>query len=312
MQRIERHSVDEDRIVRALDDFHERVRDHYIGLRDGSGLKAMRTMALDLHGHVAARSVADPALGSDRSFTQEVLTTAAEAYFGVLSLGICPEGDFDVPFPLVAGRLTNLADNSEDNVDYECGIDLAPGPDAWVEAFTMLVVSGHIWESSRVFGPMLRGDHAPEIRDGVPGSWLEPDLDPADLAQMDALCVYLNDTFPRHPCPVLCKPGAEERGQAARGLDAVGELGPEQRLLRVLLEDDQSAFERALAEHLESHRELMEADADAVPGTLLPVGVIALAALAVQVHGWKLAITSDYLPSALLHAPEGAPEVAAL
>ncbi|MFE0265732.1 immunity 49 family protein [Nocardiopsis alba] len=103
---------------------------------------------------------------------------------------------------------------------------------------------------------------------------------------------------------MLCKPSPEERGQAARKLDAIGELGPEQRLLRVLLEDDRPAFERALVEHLTRHRELMEADENAAPASLLPVGLIALAALAVQAHGWKLNVGSDYLPQVLLHAPE--------
>ncbi len=48
----------------------------------------------------------------------------------------------------------------------------------------------------------------------------------------------------------------------------------------------------------------MEVDENATPASLLPIGVIALAALAVQTHGWELNITSDYLPQVLLHAPE--------
>ncbi|MET9711693.1 Imm49 family immunity protein [Nocardiopsis alba] len=63
-------------------------------------------------------------------------------------------------------------------------------------------------------------------------------------------------------------------------------------------------FERALVEHLTRHRELMETDENATAASLLPVGVIALAALAVQTHGWELNITSDYLLQVLLHAPE--------
>lgn len=35
----------------------------------------------------------------------------------------------------------------------------------------------------------------------------------------------------------------------------------------------------------------------------------ALAALAVQVHGWELRIRSGYLLEGLLRAPEGAPQV---
>ncbi|SOE33502.1 Immunity protein 49 [Streptomyces sp. OK228] len=34
----------------------------------------------------------------------------------------------------------------------------------------------------------------------------------------------------------------------------------------------------------------------------MPLGAIALAALAVQVHGWNLRIKSGYLPASLLNA----------
>ncbi|MCP3770953.1 immunity 49 family protein [Streptomyces sp. MAR25Y5] len=42
------------------------------------------------------------------------------------------------------------------------------------------------------------------------------------------------------------------------------------------------------------------------PRSLLPQEIIALAALAVQVHGWDLRVRSACLPSALLDAPEDA------
>ncbi|WP_275937181.1 Imm49 family immunity protein [Streptosporangium subroseum] len=45
------------------------------------------------------------------------------------------------------------------------------------------------------------------------------------------------------------------------------------------------------------------------PRSLLPIGMIALAALAVRVHGWEPGIRSGYLPEGLLHVPEGAPQV---
>ncbi|MFW5417723.1 immunity 49 family protein [Nocardiopsis sp. CNT-189] len=314
MQRIERHGVGEDRITRALADIEKRADRHYIGLRyNSSGLQAMRAMGRDLFDHVAARSVEDPALASDPAFTRKVLATAAEACFGALDRSLFPDGDFDIPFPLVYGRLTNMDDDSEENITLEYGIDLAPSPGLWAEAFAMCLVGRVLWEPGRMIGPLLREDFAPQFHEGLPYARMKPEPDPADLAQIDALRIYLNGGGPRpgHPRSVLCRPGAEERARAARGLDSAGGLSPEQRLLRVLLEDDQAAFERALAEHLVRHREAMEADGDAAPGTLLPVGVIALAALAVQAHGWRLEVTSDYLPEALLHAPEGASEVPA-
>ncbi|MFE0265733.1 hypothetical protein [Nocardiopsis alba] len=200
MQRIERHSVDEDRVAQALENIRKRADDHCMGLRYGSsGLRAMLSMGRELYEHVAACSVEDPTLESDRVFTQRVLTTAAETCFGVLSLGVFPEGDFDIPLPLVYDRLTNMAYDPDDNVDLDHAIDLAPGPDTWVETFTMGVVSGLIWDSSRVLGLLLRKDYAPEIRAGLSFSQLNPTLDPADTAQMDALCVYLNEASQQDP-----------------------------------------------------------------------------------------------------------------
>ncbi len=53
---------------------------------------------------------------------------------------------------------------------------------------------------------------------------------------------------------------------------------------------------------LVQHGEGVGADPD--PRTLLPVGALALAALAVQVHGWELGVRSGYLPHDLLGSPD--------
>ncbi len=172
----------------------------------------------------------------------------------------------------------------------------------------MCLVSGVVWEWDRAIGLQLRGDYAPAIRDGVPYSPLESRSDPADLAETDALCGYLTEArghlLSDWPSVTLRKPDLE----AARRLDGLGALTPDQQLLRVLLDDDQRAFERALVDRLVNHRE--SAADGAAPRSLVPVATIALAALAVQVHGWELDIKSGYLPYGLLCAPEGAPRVA--
>ncbi|WP_392957606.1 hypothetical protein [Streptomyces sp. LN245] len=62
----------------------------------------------------------------------------------------------------------------------------------WTDAFAWTMISGLIWDRDRVIGPLLREDYAPAIRDGVPYSKRESVSDPADLAEMDALCGYLN------------------------------------------------------------------------------------------------------------------------
>ncbi|MET9901694.1 Imm49 family immunity protein [Streptomyces sp. NPDC006446] len=177
----------------------------------------------------------------------------------------------------------------------------------WTDAFAWAVISGLIWDRDRVIGPLLREDYAPAIRDGVPYSKRESVSDPADLAEMDALCGYLNVVQGRYPGalpgPVpLGKPDAAERARATEQLDTAGTLTADQRLLRVLLDDDQAAFERALEVRLVAHRESVGAD----PATqsLLPAGAATLAALACLAHGWQLGIRTAYLPEALLTAPQ--------
>ncbi|MFE5487149.1 immunity 49 family protein [Streptomyces sp. NPDC056527] len=260
-------------------------------------------MGDELLDHVAARTLDDPALGLGPS--RKALLTSAACAFGVLELGAFPDGDWEISFPLVNETL------SSDEFSFGHAVDEVPTARTWLDAFGLCLASGVVRERDRVIGLLLREDYAPAIRDGVPYSRLESRSEPADLAEMDALCGYLTPSrghLPRDwPSVTLCMPEAEERAEAARRLDAVGALSPDQRLLRVLLEDDQPAFEEALADRLVRHRESVQADA--APRSLLPVGAIALAALAVQVHGWDLGVTSGYLPEGLVRAPEGAPGV---
>ncbi|MDQ1013639.1 hypothetical protein QFZ43_000188 [Streptomyces afghaniensis] len=125
---------------------------------------------------------------------------------------------------------------------------------------------------------------------------------PAGLAEMDALCRYL--TVVPGPVPgavhgpiPLDKPGPEAGARASSRLDATGTISPDQRLLRILLDDDQPAFEQALAARLLQHRQ----SAGAAPAlcTFLPVRAIAVAALASPVHGWQLSVQFPYLPGSL-------------
>ncbi|WP_307825327.1 Imm49 family immunity protein [Streptomyces sp. M2CJ-2] len=100
----------------------------------------------------------------------------------------------------------------------------------------------------------------------------------------------------------LGKPDAAERARAAEQLDMAGTLTPDQRLLRVLLDDEQAAFEQALQQRLVAHRESV--DVDPAARSLLPVGAVTLAALACLAHGWQLGIRFAYLPEALVSTPQ--------
>lgn len=294
MHEVTRHEVSGQHIAQALDDIRGRTRRRWHWMRyDDPSPKKLQEMRDDLLDYIAARTVADPAL--DES-ARASLRTAAECSLGVLSIGCFPNGDQEILFPLIGEQL------SSEDIAFEDVVEQAPTAQTWLDAFAMCVVSGLVWEWQRVIGLLLRGDYAPAIRDGVPYSKLNSTSDPADLAAMDALCIYLTQSrghLPRDwPTVTLAKPDTEERVGAARQLDAAGYLAPDQRLLRVLLDDDQHAFEQALAARLTEHRESM--GSDPASRTLLPVGALALAALAVQVHGWELGVRSGYLPHGVL------------
>ncbi|MDW8803690.1 immunity 49 family protein [Streptomyces scabiei] len=303
IKEVTRHAVAGRRIEQALEDMWGRSFDQWHEMQYGDMplRRGLRQLGEALADHVAARTVPDPALLTAESRT--ALLTAAECALGVLELGCWPDGDFEVLLPIVSGRLSN------DELHYDERWEPAhPATTArtWIDAFAWCVISGLIWERGRVIGPVLHENCAPAIRDGVPYSKRESVSPPADLAEMDALCGYLTVVHGPRPGALpgpkpLGKPDAATRTRTAGQLDAVGALTPDQQLLRVLLDDDQATFEQALEKRLVAYRE--NAGADPVPRSLLPVGAVALAALASLAHGWELGIRSPYLPESLMREP---------
>ncbi|NNH75971.1 immunity 49 family protein [Nocardia uniformis] len=295
MREVASHRVDEWRMAYALDGISERTRIHWEHWYDGLSLGSLQEMCDGLLDHLAARIAEDPELCSPDSAV--VLRTAAECALGALSLGAFPNGDQEVPLPLIDEMF------SSEVVDYRSLVDQAPTARTWRQVFSLCLISGP-WERDRVIGGLLLVDYAPTIREGVPHSPLESQSDPADIAEMDALCIYLVGPWQPNSSVhgsslVLRKPDADERAEAARQLDAVGPLTSDQQLLRTLLEDDRSTFEHALTTRLTQYRD--NAAVDAPPRSLLPFGTIALVKLAIRVHGWELGIGSNYLPARLLH-----------
>ncbi|WP_369182309.1 immunity 49 family protein [Streptomyces sp. Y1] len=294
---VTRHEVDQERIADALARTRVRANAHWLTISCHElSVEPIRAMAAVLLDHLGALSATGGAL--DGPEARELLRTASECATGVLHLGNFPRGDFSIPFPYLGRTLDSEEHRFGDVLDF--GATAA----TWVEAFALAVVSGHVDEPRRMIGPLFKDDFAPSIHQGLPWSDLTSVSEPADLAEMDALGAYFalvktarSPWMAPAPDP-LQKPPAEERAAAARALDAAGELNPDQRLLRVLLTDDQPAFEQALAARLAEHRD--SAPADAPPRSLLPLGTIALAALAVRAHGWQLGVSSDYLPAVLL------------
>lgn len=310
MRNVTCHQVGEQRLAEALDGIVGRTFSRWHWLRYGSISPAsIRDVADELLDHVAARAVTEPGLDADAG---TVAVTAAECVLGVLSIMCFPGGDQEIRFPLVGERISTDPDDDEfgDGITFEDVVQEAPTARTWLDTFEICVVSGQVWDWERVTGLLLRSDYAPAIRDGVPYNRYTAVSDPADLAAMDALCPYLTEAaghLPRDwPTVPLRKPDAGERAEAARRLDEVGDaLSADQRLLRVLLDDDRHAFEDALAARLTAYRGGVEAEAgDPPPRSLLPLGTLALACLAVQVHGWELGVRSGYLPSGLLGSPD--------
>ncbi|MFJ9041234.1 Imm49 family immunity protein [Streptomyces sp. NPDC102406] len=298
---VTRHSVNRKRLEQSYGDMEERVQERFEDVyhRSYPMREMLAEVGYELLDHVAARSVQDPALTDER--TRLALTTAAECLFGVLEMGCCPDGDWEIPFPLTRTRLTS------EEMEYDEMRDARDTVTArtWAEAFHVCVASGLVWDWERVFGLLLRDDYAPMLHENLPHAKRDSVSTPADLAHMDALCGYLAPARGHLPGDwpqvTLCKPSIDERLDAALALDAAHATSPDQRLLRILLRDDQPAFERALTERLIQHRS--DVGEDPAPRSLLPLGAIALAALAVQVHGWDLRTESGYLPASLLTAP---------
>lgn len=207
MQEVTCHNVSEQRIAQALEGIAGRTmrRWHVLRYADLS-LTKLQEMCDELLDHAAARTLEDPTLSAAPS--RIVLRTPAECALGVLSLGAFPNGDFEVPLPLIGETL-----NSED-LSFGDAVDQAPTSRTWLDAFALCLVSGAVRERDRVIGLLLREDYAPAIRDGVPYSPLESRSDPAGLAEMDALCGYLTKArghLPRDwPSVTLCKPDVEE------------------------------------------------------------------------------------------------------
>ncbi|MFB7713983.1 immunity 49 family protein [Streptomyces sp. NPDC056105] len=298
---VTRHPVSEQRLEQALGDMADRVQQRFedVYQRAYPLREMLSELGCELLDHVAARSTQDPDLDSER--TRLALATAAECLLGVLNMGCFPQGDWEIPFPLTRTRFTSEEKHYDEMRDATGTVTAR----TWVEAFNICVASGLVRDWERVIGLLLRNDYAPALHNNLPHAQRDSVSEPADRAHMDALCGYLTPArghLPRDwPQVTLCMPSTDERLDAALALDAVGARSPDQRLLRILLRDEQGAFEDALDERLAQHR--AGAGDDPAPRSLLPLGTIALAALAVQVHGWHLHNTSGYLPASLLKPP---------
>ncbi|SNT23081.1 Immunity protein 49 [Actinomadura meyerae] len=295
MNEIPCHEVERTLLDEARTDIERRTFSRWHAMRWGYELEpeAFARTCDELLDHVAACAQSDPALPGKA--VRAALRTAAECAAAVLDRRLMPNGDFDVDFPVLTDRYGPTRLTTPES-SYSMEKPQPPPVAEWVRAYALCLVSTAFeapWHRNMV----LKFDVAREIHSFRAETQ-------AALAEMDALAGYIVDgDVP----PLVAKPDRQDRATAALRLDAAGPLTPDQRLLRVLLDDDRSAFQRALADRLERYRE--EIGDDPAPLTLLPLPAIALAHLAVLAHGWRLDVRSGYLPEGLLPEPSPGPDL---
>jgi hypothetical protein len=269
---ISRHPVAGHRIAAAVDDFAERlaaaVDAEQEGGSDGAGWSIITGLLLD---YVGARSLTDPELTDPT--TRLALSSAAETATGAVAVPARPAGE----------RLAVTVSYTGTGVAY------GPGP---VERTSLSLVD---WLDAWRLGSICRASSfvvlqearrlLPEAGTGQPVNLR------LRLAQSEAM--YHDQ---------LMRP---EQGAAVldRALAQPDEADPvlvaELTALRSLLARDRQAFDRDLVDLLHRHR--AAASTDARPATLLPLGPLSLACLAVDDLGWGIAIESGYLPRTLLN-----------
>ena len=161
---VTRHAVNQRDLDRAFGDMADRVQRRFVDVYyDGHPMRVMLSeLGYELLDHVAARSVQDPRLEDPR--TRLALTTAAECLFGVLELGCCPGGDWEIPFPLTCTRMTSEEREFDEMRDATDTVTAR----TWVEAFEICVASGLVWDWERVIGLLLREDYARMLHRNLP------------------------------------------------------------------------------------------------------------------------------------------------
>lgn len=205
MREVTCHEVDARRLDEASEDIVGRAAGRWHGMRyDDPAPRRMAEAAAELLDHVAARTGRGAVLDE---VARAALRTAAECRLGELSVGCFPDGDQEIPFPLIGEQL------STEDMSFGAAIGhpgaAAPSARTWLDAFAVCLVSGLVLDWQRVIGLLLRNDYAPAVHEGVPYSPLTSASDPADLVTMDALCLYLREAeghLPRHWPTVPLRP----------------------------------------------------------------------------------------------------------
>ncbi|MFD0383184.1 Imm49 family immunity protein [Streptomyces stramineus] len=296
---IARHAVADAQVAAAVGNFASRIgrqvdlMQHSEG-RDPFGWELIADEFLDYAG---ALSLTDPDLRSNDA--HQALRAAADAARGVVTLGVYQWEPVHVFIEYVNFGLTYRP--AEDPA-----MDLSAQD--WLRALHLAVICGRYEAEAATFGETAQA--LAVAADAPLGRRAAADLAFGLLAYVRDYDLDEGDGYDGEPL---------NRAEAAARLDALlaESTGPEAwrvpelTATRALLTGDREAFRDGLAGMLARHHEV-HARGTASPRSLLPLGAIALAALATRREGWEPGIESAYLPATLVTgrrtpAPASAP-----
>ncbi|MEU2021421.1 Imm49 family immunity protein [Streptomyces sp. NPDC016469] len=287
--RIERHQVGRAAVSAAREDFTNRI-----GGRVRSMSKAGRmttyewgAIADEFLDYLGALSVGTP--GLDTPEAQAALKDASEAAAGAVAYAAYhPHCGFRVFLDYVNFGMSY--DPGED-----APVESVTAPE-WIDALCLAVLRdkaqwhGEAFHFARQkFVEPAQGTPAGELATGLSAVVLDdtgddeeyPPSTRAKLAAIDAALDRLRTRAAETGHPLLDRPDSAAL-----------------RALRALVLADRDAFDTALAGLLTGHAALQSPAA--APSTLLPLVPLALAALAYRTLGWTPAVSTDYLPHALV------------
>lgn len=287
--RIERHQVGGAAVSAAREDFTNRIgrRVHSMSRAGRMATYEWQWIADEFLDYLGALSLTTPDL--DTPEAKAVLKDASEAAAGAVAYAAYhPHCTFDV-----------FLDYVNFGMSYDPGDD-APEetvtPGEWIRALCLAALRdkakwhGEAFHFARQkFAARTQGTPAGELATGLAAVILDdtgddeeyPPSARARLAAVDAALERIRTRAGETGEPLLDRPDSA-------ALQA----------LRALAAEDRGAFGEALADVLTRHAALHGSTTS--PRSLLPLVPIALAALAYRTLGWVLAVSSDYLPHALV------------
>ncbi|MFD3326832.1 Imm49 family immunity protein [Streptomyces sp. NPDC058701] len=287
--RIERHQVSAAVISAAREDFTNRIGGEVRSMSRGGRMATYEWQAIaeEFLGYLGALSVETPDL--DTPEARAALKDASEAAAGAVAYAAYhPHCSFHVFLEYV-----------------NFGMSYDPGDDApeegittgeWIDALCLTVLRdkaafhGEAFHFARQkFAARAQGTPAGELATGLAALVLDdtgddgeyPPSARARLAAVDAALDRVRTRDTETGRPLLERPD-----------------GAALHAVRALVAEDRKAFEGALAGLLAGHAAQQGPAASA--RTLLPLVPIALAALAYRTLGWAPAVSTDYLPHALI------------